>query len=205
MSNNFVSAGFDKYGLEDTLSQMVGGRGQTATTRSTSSGPSGGGGLRTVHFQDNNAVQVALKEFANDSGNIDWVLLDYAAGSQDTLVLASKGSGRTPMPPTAVQHLLDDAKVQYLLVTQQQGGAAQYAFITWQGARAPAAQVQGSLPLLLCFSFSSSLPSLFHVLFKTYGSCFVLVLASAAHKKELHAHFAVCIFALSSLFGFYCV
>ncbi|KAL6046726.1 hypothetical protein QOT17_022053 [Balamuthia mandrillaris] len=155
MSNDFVSAGFGKYGLEDTLSQMVGGRGQTATTRSTSSGPSGGG-LRTVHFQDNNAVQVALKEFANDSGNIDWVLLDYAAGSQDTLVLASKGSGRTPMPPTAVQHLLDDAKVQYLLVTQQQGGAAQYAFITWQGARAPAAQVQ----------------------------------ASAAHKKELHAHFA---------------
>jgi len=132
MSNAFLSNAFNKQGIDDTLGQMLGVE------------PSGSAQLKSVQFQDQSAVNNALKELGTDGSPVDWILLDYAGPDHKVLKLTKKGAGKDFLPPTAVQNDLDDNKVQYLLLTQPGGVRQGYALITWEGAKAPAASKQAS-------------------------------------------------------------
>jgi len=129
MSNEFLSRGFQKKGVHNTLSEMVGGPGITSTTtevRSVGTSPT----LKSVSFRHPGGIDKIVTDLISHS--IEWALLDYVEGNQ--ISVTKQGKGATCVPPPDVQNDLDDNKVQYLLVAMS---GNQYFFFTWIGTKAP--------------------------------------------------------------------
>jgi len=133
MSNAYLSKGFEKKDMNETLAQMAGSSQTYSKTRAGAPVRTQVGApqtLSSVSFANEGALVQAITDLTTErGGNCDWILLDYT--NANTISMTKKGKGMG-MPPMAVANDLEDNKVQFLLLAVQQG-IRTYAMMTWEG------------------------------------------------------------------------
>lgn len=115
------------------MAEMLGG---TSTTTKVTSTTQQVQSSSTVAISNENDFYPLLKDLEDEKkSEVEWILLEPQADK--TVKYVTYGSGLfTGAPPQGLANLIEDKKVQYLLVTIPQG-TRQLALFRWIGKDAP--------------------------------------------------------------------